>query len=63
MTYVGRDGRENYASFRWRRPVVVLVDEGTRSGKEVVTYGLKRQGVRVVGPAPRGRCWRAAASC
>ncbi len=54
MTYVGRDGRENYASFRWRRPVVVLVDEGTRSGKEVVTYGLKRHGVRVVGTRTAG---------
>jgi carboxyl-terminal processing protease len=63
MTYVGRDGREGFASFRWRRPVVVLVDEGTRSGKEVVTYGLKRQGVRVVGTRTAGRCWRAAASC
>jgi carboxyl-terminal processing protease len=54
MTYVGRDGRENFASFRWRRPLVVLVDEGTRSGKEVVTYGLKRQGVRVVGTRTAG---------
>jgi carboxyl-terminal processing protease len=54
MTYVGRDGRENFASFRWRRPVVVLVDEGTRSGKEVVTYGLKHQGVRVVGTRTAG---------
>jgi carboxyl-terminal processing protease len=54
MTYVGRDGRERFASFRWRRPVVVLVDEGTRSGKEVVTYGLKRQGVRVVGTRTAG---------
>jgi carboxyl-terminal processing protease len=54
MTYVGRDGRENFASFRWRRPVVVLVDEGTRSGKEVMTYGLKRQGVRVVGTRTAG---------
>jgi carboxyl-terminal processing protease len=54
MTYVGQDGRENFASFRWRRPVVVLVDEGTRSGKEVVTYGLKRQGVRVVGTRTAG---------
>jgi carboxyl-terminal processing protease len=54
MTYVGRDGRENFASFRWRRPVVVLVDEGTRSGKEAVTYGLKRQGVRVVGTRTAG---------
>jgi carboxyl-terminal processing protease len=54
MTYAGRDGREAFASFRWRRPVVVLVDEGTRSGKEVVTYGLKRQGVRVVGTRTAG---------
>ena len=54
MTYVGRDGRENFASFRWRRPVVVLVDQGTRSGKEVVTYGLKRHGVRVVGTRTAG---------
>jgi carboxyl-terminal processing protease len=58
MTYVGRDGRENFASFRWRRPVVVLVDEGTRSGKEVVTYGLKRQGVRVVGTRTAGLAGR-----
>jgi len=54
MTFVGRDGREAFVSFRWRRPVVVLVDEGTRSGKEVVTYGLKRQGVRVVGTRTAG---------
>ena len=31
MTFVGRDGRQAFASFRWRRPVVVLVDQGTRS--------------------------------
>ena len=54
MTYVGRDGREAFASFRWRRPVVVLVDEGTRSGKEVVTYGLQRQDVPVVGTRTAG---------
>ena len=54
MTYVGRDGREVFASFRWRRPVVVLVDEGTRSGKEVVTYGLQRQDVPVVGTRTAG---------
>jgi len=54
MTYTGRDGDETYASFRWRRPVVVLVDEGTRSGKEVVTFGLQRQGVPVVGTRTAG---------
>jgi carboxyl-terminal processing protease len=54
MTYVGRDGHEAYASFRWRRPVVVLVDGGTRSGKEVVTYGLQRRDVPVVGTRTAG---------
>ena len=54
MTYVGRDGRRSFASFRWRRPVVVVVDEGTRSGKEVVTYALQRQGVPVVGSQTAG---------
>jgi carboxyl-terminal processing protease len=54
MTYAGRDGRERLANFRWRRPVVVLVDEGTRSGKEVVTFGLQRQGVPVVGTRTAG---------
>jgi carboxyl-terminal processing protease len=33
---------------------VVLVDEGTRSGKEVVTYALKRHGVPVVGTRTAG---------
>jgi carboxyl-terminal processing protease len=54
MTYTGRDGRERLANFRWRRPVVVLVDEGTRSGKEVVTFGLQRHGVPVVGTRTAG---------
>jgi carboxyl-terminal processing protease len=54
MTYAGRDGRERLANFRWRRPVVVLVDAGTRSGKEVVTFGLQRRGVPVVGTRTAG---------
>jgi carboxyl-terminal processing protease len=54
MTYTGRDGDEDYATFRWRRPVVVLVDEGTRSGKEVIAYGLQRQGITVIGQRTAG---------
>ena len=54
MSFVGRDGREAFASFRWRRPVVVLVDEDTRSGKEVVAFGLQRQAVPVVGTRTSG---------
>ena len=54
MTFIGRDGDEDFASFRWRRPVVILIDGGTRSGKEVVTYGLQRHGVPVVGSRTAG---------
>ena len=54
MTVIGPDGRQDFASFRWHRPLVVLVDEGTRSGKEVVTYALKRHGVPVVGTRTAG---------
>ena len=63
MSFVGRDGREAFASFRWRRPVVVLVDEGTRSGKEVVAFGLQRQAVPVVGTRTSGHSSRPAAFC
>ena len=54
MSFTGRDGREEFVSFRWRRPVVVLVDEGTRSGKEVVAYGLQRHDVPLVGTRTAG---------
>ncbi|NJO33583.1 MAG: hypothetical protein HC869_10955 [Rhodospirillales bacterium] len=54
MTFAGRDGEEDFATFRWRRPVVVLVDEGTRSGKEVIAYGLQRQDITLVGQRTAG---------
>ncbi len=54
MTYAGRDGRVDYANFRWRRPVVALVDGGTRSGKEVIAYALQRHGIPLVGSRTAG---------
>lgn len=54
MTFTGRDSEEAFATFRWRRPLVVLIDEGTRSGKEVIAYGLKRRGVPLVGSRTAG---------
>lgn len=54
MTYTNRDGRTGFASFRWRRPLVVLVDQGTRSGKEVLAYGFQRRGIRLVGTRTAG---------
>jgi len=29
---------------RWRKPVVLLINEGTRSGKEVLAYGFRKYG-------------------
>jgi carboxyl-terminal processing protease len=54
MTFTDRDGEESFATYRWRRPLVVLIDEGTRSGKEVIAYGLKLQGVPLVGRRTAG---------
>jgi carboxyl-terminal processing protease len=42
VTRIGRDGRDEIENFRWRRPVVALINGGTRSGKEILAYGLKR---------------------
>ncbi|MDH3659817.1 MAG: S41 family peptidase [Alphaproteobacteria bacterium] len=54
MTFTGRDGEESFATYRWRRPLAVLIDEGTRSGKEVIAYGLKRGGVPLIGSRTAG---------
>lgn len=54
VTSIDRGGVERVTGFHWRRPVVLLVDSGTRSGKEVVAYGLQRQGVLVVGERSAG---------
>ena len=54
MTFTNRNGETGFASFRWRRPFVVLVDQGTRSGKEVLAYGFQRRGIRLVGTRTAG---------
>jgi carboxyl-terminal processing protease len=43
LTRIDRDGSRHVSNFRWRKPIVLLVDEGTRSGKEVLAYGFKAQ--------------------
>lgn len=54
LSYVDRRGREHVAEFRWSRPVVALIDSGTRSGKEVLAYALQRRGVILVGQPSAG---------
>src|SRR5215471_1627622 len=37
-----RSGHTRIEDVKWRKPVVMLVNGGTRSGKEVLAYGFKR---------------------
>jgi carboxyl-terminal processing protease len=42
MQVTDRDGHTRIQDVKWRKPVVMLVNRGTRSGKEVLAYGFKR---------------------
>jgi carboxyl-terminal processing protease len=37
-----RIGRTQFDNVKWRRPAVMLVNERTRSGKEVLAYGFEK---------------------
>lgn len=45
MTMVGRNGEKRSFDRQWRKPVVLLVDGETRSGKEIIAYGFKKHEV------------------
>ena len=63
LEMVDRAGRVNVFDGRWRRPVVLLVDGGTRSGKEVLAHAFRRHGlgpvvgVRTAGAVTGGRAY------
>jgi carboxyl-terminal processing protease len=44
-TLINRDGRVSVANANWRKPVAMLVNGGTRSGKEILAYGFKEYGI------------------
>lgn len=56
MTMDGRRDKDDHIfNAKWRRPAVALVNGGTRSGKEVLTYGFKKYGYgEVVGARTAG---------
>src|SRR4051794_38926103 len=55
MTWTGRTGDSDIVNGRWRKPVVLLINEGTRSGKEVLAYGFKKYGFgKTVGTTSAG---------
>nr|WP_244547854.1 MULTISPECIES: S41 family peptidase [Ensifer] len=46
---VPRRGEATLANFRWQKPVVALIDNGTRSGLELFAYTLRQHGIPLVG--------------
>jgi carboxyl-terminal processing protease len=42
LTRIDRQGKRTVFPSAWRKPLVVLIDGGSRSGKEVVARGLQR---------------------
>ncbi len=41
MQVKDRNGEIGFVDVKWRKPVAMLINEGTRSGKEVLAYGFK----------------------
>ncbi len=49
-----RDGEDYLANFRWHKPMVAIIDEGSRSGLEVFAYALKENDIPLVGSRTAG---------
>ena len=49
MTMTDRAGEVRYVNTRIDTPVVGIIDEGSRSGMEILAYGLKKNGIPLVG--------------
>lgn len=45
LVEIPRSGRKITLDYQWRKPVVMLVNNGTRSGKEILAYGFKQYGI------------------
>jgi C-terminal processing protease CtpA/Prc len=55
MTTTERGGGEEVMNVKWRKPVALLINGGSRSGKEVLAYGFKKYHVgEVIGTRTAG---------
>ncbi len=54
MTMIERDGKSRYINSRWRKPVVAIIDEGSRSGMELFANALKNNRIPLVGTETAG---------
>jgi carboxyl-terminal processing protease len=63
MALTDRDGDRDLVNVKWRRPVALLINGGSRSGKEVLAYGFKKYqvgeviGTRTAGALLAGRAF------
>jgi carboxyl-terminal processing protease len=55
MQVINRDGAISTWSAKWRKPVAMLINGGTRSGKEILAYGFKKYGLGEVIGTPSAR--------
>jgi carboxyl-terminal processing protease len=54
LTQVSRRGRST-TEYQWKKPVVLLVNQGTRSGKEILAYGFQQYDIgSVIGTKTAG---------
>ncbi len=54
MQMIERDGDVRYVNTRWRKPVVGIIDEGTRSGMDIFANAFKENGIPLVGTETAG---------
>jgi carboxyl-terminal processing protease len=55
MQVKDRNGEIRFDDVKWRKPAAMLVNGGTRSGKEVLAYGFKKYGIGEVVGTPTAR--------
>ncbi|MFO1026850.1 MAG: S41 family peptidase [Acetobacteraceae bacterium] len=55
MQLTDRNGARGFENVKWRKPVAMLINEGTRSGKEILAYGFKKYQIgEVIGTRTEG---------
>lgn len=55
VTTVLRNSKRNTINYQWKKPVVMIVNEGSRSGKEILAFGFQKYNIGpVVGTKTAG---------
>jgi carboxyl-terminal processing protease len=60
MQLTNRGGETATLNIKWRKPVAMVINGGTRSGKEILAYGFKKYGLGEVIGTPTAKAVLAA---